>query len=137
MEALPRVFNRLGNDEKKNMNERKGCTTDSLTPVEKEELRLALTEASDYFDVPLEDVDSRSKKQVHVNPRHCAIWALLTIFNWKSSKLCVAFDMNRRNLTSIRKKLDGKDKVKTGTILVHPKDLYNYMELMKKKQAEL
>ena len=113
------------------MKTRKGCTTDQLTPTEKEELNLALAEVSKYFGVPRGLVESDSKKQVFVNPRHCAIWALHTIFFWGSSKLCVAFDMNRRNLTSIRRKLEGLSKVKTGNALVHPEDLYNYLQLMK------
>jgi len=110
---------------------RKHCTIDKLTPAEKQEYNSTLAEAAKYFDVPRKHIESDSKVQLYVTPRHCSIVALENIYGWRSSKLCVAFDINRRNLTSIHKKFMAGGHSESGRSLVHPVDYRNFMSRIK------
>jgi len=113
------------------MKHRKHCTIDKLTPVEKEEYSSTLNAAAKYFDVSRKNIESDSKVQAYVTPRHCSILALEKVYRWRSSKLCVAFNINRRNLTSIHKKFEAGGHSESGRSLIHPEDLRNFMSRIK------
>jgi len=114
---------------------REACKLQNLSLIQKEQAIAVKDVACEYFGIPIWYLDSKLKPAYIVRARHCAVWALIQIYDWRILDVCAVFDITHKAVIHIRQKLDSVNRggKPTTQAPLSKQDMDAFIKLVKQK----